>query len=149
MQTLKYELFIVGAALFALGGYVAMQTAGAAQLEPEPVLSFTAGDYSAFDRDFSIGDQMCEVGLAAHRLCLAPSPIESRLRVGHVLEPEVPILAAEFRVIVETELKHESLRTVRFGQTLALIEPHSRTIRDLMRLNAADFASSREAPMTP
>lgn len=149
MQTLKYELVIVGAALFALGAYVAMQSAVAAEPVPEPVAAFTARDFAAFDRNFVVDDQLCEVGLAEHRLCLTPSPVESRLKRGGVLDSDVPILAAEFRVIVETDLKVESLRTVRFGQTLALVEPETRTVRDIMRLNAADFGSSRSEPFAP
>ncbi len=143
MQTLKLELVIMGAALFALGGYVAMQSAGATEPAIEPVAAFTARDFAAFDRNFEMAGTVCEVGLASQRLCLSPSPVEARLRFGEALEPDVPMLAAEFRVIVETDLKIETLRTLRFGQTLALVEADTRIVRDIMRLNATDFASSR------
>lgn len=149
MQTLKIELVIVGAAVFALGAFAAMQRAGATQPLPEPVSTFTEEDFGAFDRNFVMDEKVCAVGLAAHRICLTPSPIESRLAIGLALEPDVPVLAAEFRVIVETDLKIETLRTVRFGRTLALIEPETREIRDIMRLDAASFALSRQPPMAP
>ena len=47
---------------------------------------------------------------------------------------DVPLVAAEFRVIVETDLKDPALRTVRFGQTLALVDPETRVVVDQMRL---------------
>jgi len=62
--------------------------------------------------------------------------------------PDVPLVAAEFRVIVETDLKDQSLRTVRFGQSLALVDPETREIVDLIRLSATDYASARPDGLT-
>jgi hypothetical protein len=81
-----------------------------------------------------LDDTPCLVGIERHRICFTPSPLEARIAPGMTVPPDVPLVAAEFRVIVETDLKTADLRTVRFGQTLALVNPETREIVDLMRL---------------
>jgi hypothetical protein len=145
MQTLKYELGVLGAALFGLGTFFALQGADAAVNEPAPVAQFTAADFVAFDRSFEMDGANCAVGFVQQRLCFGRSPYETGLAIGQTLPPEVPILAAEFRVIVETELKIESLRTIRFGQTLLLIDPQTRKVHDMLRLTASDLETARKS----
>ncbi|MFN3912669.1 hypothetical protein [Hyphomonas sp.] len=149
MQTLKIEMAIAGAALFALGAFVATRPtrAEAAAVDPVATRAFTEADYALFDRDFALGDAPCAVGMKRHKMCFAPSPLEARMRTGTVVPPDVPLVTVEFRVIVETTLKEEPLRTVRFGQSLALVDPDTRVVVDMIRLTAPDFARAREPVM--
>lgn len=146
MQTLKFEMAVAGAALFALGGFVATRptTAEAAAVEPVPVRAFTDADFDSFDRGFMLGETPCTVGMERFKMCFAPSPLEAGLRKGMVIADDIPLLAAEFRVIVETDLKDAGLRTVRFGQTLLLVDPQTRVVVDLMKLTAPNIAEARE-----
>ena len=139
MQTLKIEMAIAGAALFALGAFVATRptSAEASAIEPKPVRAFTEADYAAFDRGFMLGENPCTVGLERYKMCFSPAPIEARLERGMQIPEEVPLVAAEFRIIVVTDLKAADLRTVRFGQTLALVDPQTRTVVDLLPLSAS------------
>jgi hypothetical protein len=136
MQTLKIEMAIAGVALFALGAFVATRptSAEAAAIDPPPVREFTEADYAAFDRSFEMDGAPCPVGFRRHHICFLPSPLEARIRPGMTVPADVPLVAAEFRVIVETDLKDADLRTVRFGQTLALVDPETRVVVDLLRL---------------
>jgi hypothetical protein len=146
--TLKYELGLFGAALFGLGVFIAMSGADAAPAPLAATDKFSRSDFMAFDRDFEISGEPCAIGFKTERLCFGRSPFEDALVPGTTLPPEVPLLAAEFRVIVETDLKAEHLNTVRFGQTLVLIDPKTRRIEDMLRLNAPDFESARQ-PASP
>ena len=145
MQTLKLELAVAGIALFALGAFVAMRPtdAEAAAAQPVAVRAFSEADFNVFDRGFLLDDVPCAVGLERHSLCFAPAPIEHRIALGMAIPNEVPLIAAEFRVIVETDLKDPALRTVRFGQTLALVDPDSRVVVDMMRLSAPTLEEAR------
>ncbi len=147
MQTLKFEMVVAGVALFALGAFVASQPTeadAAGVAKPVGVRSFTQADFDRFDRGFMLDKQPCPVGIERHKLCFAPSPLEARLYPGMVLPPETPLVAAEFRIIVDTDLKKVGLRTLRFGQTLALVDPQTRTVVDILRLTAP---SAEEAHM--
>ncbi len=145
MQTLKVELAIAGVAMFALGAFVATRPtdAEAASAQPPAVRAFSERDFAVFDRGFLLEDMPCAVGFERHNICFTPSPLEAEMRPGMVVAPDVPLVAVEFRVIVETDLKDQSLRTVRFGQSLALVDPDTREIVDLIRLSAPDYASAR------
>lgn len=145
MQTLKLEMAVAGIALFALGVFIATRPddAEASLQQPAGARAFSQADFEAFDRGFLIGETPCAVGLERFRLCFLPAPIEKKLEPGMVIPDHVPLVAAEFRVIVMTDLKDETLRTVRFGQTLALIEPESRTVVDMLRLSASQYREAR------
>ncbi len=136
MQTLRMEMAVAGVALFALGAFMATRPtqADAEALDIVAVRAFTAADHAAFDRGFMLDGAPCPVGLEQQKICFAPSPLEAGIQPGHILPADVPLVAAEFRVIVATDLKDPALRTVRFGQTLALVDPETREIVDLMRL---------------
>jgi hypothetical protein len=148
MQTLKFELAIAGIALFALGAFVATQptAAEASAHDPVGVRSFTDADFNRFDRGFMLDDQPCAVGMERHKMCFAPSPLEMGLQPGMTLAADVPMLSAEFRIIVEGDLKEAGLRTMRFGQTLVLLDPGTREIVDMLRLTAPNAEAAR-APM--
>lgn len=150
MQTLKIEMAIAGVAMFALGAFVATRPtdAEAASVEPAPVRAFSEADFAVFDRGFVLDNTPCAVGFERHMICFTPSPLEPRMHTGMVVPTEVPLVTAEFRVIVETALKDPALRTVRFGQSLALVDPQSREIVDLIRLSAPDYTSARPPALT-
>ncbi len=149
-MTLKIELAIAGTALFGFGAFVAMQGADATEpVQVKPVNAFTQHDFVAFDRAFDWNGKNCVVGLERHDLCLGQSPLESKLKRGEELPDYVPALSAEFRVIVETDLKNASYQTVRFGRTLLLIDPVTRVVHDIMHLDAPDFETAQQDNFTP
>lgn len=145
MQTLKLEMAVAGIALFALGAFVATRPTGAEADAGQPVAAraFSEGDFAVFDRGFLVDTSPCAVGLERHRLCFHPAPIETRLEPGMVIPDHVPLVAAEFRAIVMTDLKDETLRTLRFGQTLALVDPETRVVVDMLRLSAPHYRDAR------
>ena len=144
MQTLKFEFAMMGAALLVLGAFAAWQGSRAAAPAAEAAVThFTAADFRAFDRDFQMDGETCAVGFRAHRICFGTSPYEEALQRGASLPAYMPALSAEFRVIVETDLKAEGLQTVRFGRTLALVDPDTREVHDILRLDAPSFRMAR------
>jgi len=145
MKTLKIELAIAGAALFALGAFVATRPPEAEAVQASGLTQFTKADFAAFDRNFEMDGATCDVGLKRERLCFGRSPLETRLAPGMILPPEVPVMGAEFRVIVVTELKADTLRTIRFGRSLALVDPQSRQVQDVIVLTAPTFEKARPA----
>lgn len=149
MKTLKFEMAIAGLALFALGAFVATRptSADAAAIEPAATRAFTEADFALFDRGFLLDDAPCAVGMERYKMCFTPSPLEARMHTGAIVAADVPLVTVEFRVIVETTLKEEPLQTVRFGQSLALVDPESRMVVDMIRLTAPDFARAREPVM--
>lgn len=147
MKTLKIELAIAGAALFALGAFVATRPPEAEAVQASGLTEFTQADFAAFDRNFEMDGSMCQVGLKRDRICFGGSPVEQTLAPGMTLPPEVPMVGAEFRVIVVTELKSDTLRTVRFGRSLVLVDPKTRYVHDVIALSAADFDKARGATL--
>lgn len=145
MQTLKFELAIAGAALFALGAFVATRPQQAEAVQAPGLTQFTKADYAAFDRNFETRGQDCKVGLARVKLCFGASPVENILEPGITLPAEVPMVGAEFRIIVVTDLKKDNLRTVRFGRTLALVDPETRFVHDVLHLTAPGYDKARQA----
>lgn len=145
MKTLMIELAIAGAALFALGAFVATRPQAAEAVQASALTQFTQADFAAFDRNFELDGASCKVGLKRDRLCFGRSPVEDILAPGMILPPEVPMVGAEFRVIVVTELKAENLRTIRFGQSLALVDPGTRQVADVISLSAPAFEKARPA----
>jgi len=145
MKTFMIELGIAGAALFALGAFIATRPQAAEAVQASAQTQFTQADFAAFDRNFELEGSTCKVGLRRDRLCFGGSPVEDILAPGMILPPEVPMVGAEFRVIVVTELKAENLRTIRFGRSLALVDPKSRQVADVMSLAAPTFEKARPA----
>lgn len=143
MKTLKIELAIAGAALFALGAFVATRPPEAEAVQTAGLTQFTKADFAAFDRDFDMDGGTCEVGLKRDRICFGGSPVEQILKPGVTLPHEIPMVGAEFRIIVVTELKADDLRTVRFGRSLALVNPQTRYVQDVIELSADRFDDAR------
>ena len=71
-----------------------------------------------------------------------------RARIPSIIS-YMPALGAEFRIIVETALKSDNLRTVRYGQTLVLIDAKTREVKDILRLNAPDFMAAQADTTQP
>ena len=63
---------------------------------------------------------------------------------GMILPVEIPATSAEFPIILESPLKTESLQTVRFGHRIALFNPGTREIVDVIDLDAQSFADARD-----
>ncbi|HRK69239.1 MAG TPA: hypothetical protein PKY73_16930 [Hyphomonas sp.] len=145
MKTFKFEMAMAGLALFALGAFIATRPNDAEATAEKPVgtRAFSESDFNSFSRGFLLGETPCAVGLETQKICFMPAPIEKKLESGMVIPDDVPLVAAEFRVIVMTDLKDERLRTVRFGQTLALVDPETRTVVDLLRLSAPHYREAR------
>lgn len=146
---LKIELACLGTALFAAGVFVATRPSEAGISRPDAVDHFTPRDYAIFDRDFSLRGEDCELGLKQARICLGNSPYEDKLSVGQILPLTVPAISAEFAIIVATDTKFTYLKTARFGHTLALFNPETRQIVDLLYLDADSYESARQAPFAP
>ncbi|KCZ57942.1 hypothetical protein [Hyphomonas chukchiensis] len=142
-MTWKIEAGIVGGAALVLGGFLAVMANQQDTSRPDPVDHFIQSDYDVFDRDFKLGSTECAIGLASQKICMHKSPLEKELQVGQILPAYIPALGAEFRIIVETALKSENLRTVRYGQTLVLIDANTREVKDILRLNAPDFLAAQ------
>jgi hypothetical protein len=143
MKTLKLELAIAGTALFALGAFVATRPPEAEAVQAAGLTQFTKADFAAFDRDFEMDGVTCDVGLKRDRICFGGAPVEQILKPGMTLPHEIPMVGAEFRIIVVTELKDDTLRTVRFGRSLALIDPKTRYVQDVIDLSADRYDDAR------
>ena len=148
-MTWKIEAGIVGGAALVLGGFLAVMANHHENSRPEPVDQFIQSDYDAFDRDFQLGSKDCAIGLASQKICMHKSPLEKELQLGQTLPAYMPALGAEFRIIVETALKSDNLRTVRYGQTLVLIDSDTREVMDILRLDAPDFLAAQADTSQP
>lgn len=142
---MKTEFFIAAIMLLVLTGlgiFVTTRSPGA-EAATSTLRQFTEADFAAFDRDFELEGRSCAAGLERDRICFLAAPMERRVTAGMTLPPEIPVLPAEFRVIVATELKADHLQTVRFGRTLALINPETRRVEDVLRLTAETYEEAR------
>ena len=141
-MTLKLELAAIGATLLGAAGFWVVQQPMAEPAPLERQAAFTVADYAAFDRNFRHGRETCAVGLERHRLCFQPSPLEGQLVEGEALADHVPLLPAEFPILVVTPTKTDEQQLVRFGRSLALIDPDTRVVEDVIRLEQANFADA-------
>lgn len=149
-MTIKIELAAIGATLLGAAGFWAVEQPLAQPAPLERQANFSQADYTAFDRGFRHGREMCAVGLAKDRICFQPSPLEAQLAKGETLASHVPLLPAEFPILVATPAKAEHQQLVRFGRSLALIDPETRMVEDVIRLeqpNFADAVAPREQDM--
>jgi hypothetical protein len=132
----KFEACVVAAGAVMLGVFLAFIMLREAEAGPAPINHFIQSDCDVFDRNFKVGSETCDVGLTAQKICLRSSPLEKEIQRGEILPAYIPALGAEFRVIVETSLKDETLRIVRYGQTLVLLEPETRRVEDVLHLTS-------------
>lgn len=141
-MTWKIELAALAVTAAMVGGYL-----HTADLFAEDAVTyhaaFTEADYEAFDRDFELSGDSCDIGLEASNVCLPHFRSKSVVRIGEPLPNDIPALSAGIRVLLALDSKSPELKTVRFGQTLVLIEPETEVVRDLLRLDAPSYASAR------
>ncbi len=109
-----------------------------------PVDHFQAADYEIYDRSFTLQGRTCEIGIEKRGICLSRSPLEDAIVPGMILPVEIPATSAEFPIILESPLKTEGLQTVRFGHRIALFNPGTREIVDVIDLDAQSFADARD-----
>lgn len=142
MHILEYG--ILGTACAAAGIFFAYASNPLDPPEREVMSTFTSADFDAFDREFEAHGRKCDVGIAAYKICFGSSPLETQLVVGQPLPEHAPLVGAEFRIIVKTDLKVPDVKTARYGQTLVLVDPQTRIVKDKMQLTAIDYATARD-----
>lgn len=135
---------ILGTICAAAGVFFAYASNPFDPVEHEVMNTFTSADFEAFDREFEAHGRKCDVGIAAYKICFGTSPLEKQLVVGQALPEHAPLVGAEFRIIVKTDLKAPDVKTARYGQTLVLVDPQTRIVRDKMQLTAIDYATARD-----
>ena len=142
-MTWKIEIAALVVTAASVGGYIYK-----ADLFAEEAVTyhdeFTEADFSAFDRNFPMNGETCEVGLAQSKICLLSLEAANSVRVGAQLPKDVPALSAGMRILLALDSKQPELKTVRLGQTLVLIEPETEFVRDILRLDAPSYEAARD-----
>ena len=110
--------------------------------------AFVADDHAAFDRDFMLDGEPCNVGLAKREMCFTPSPLQAQIVKGQKIPLNVPLLAAEFPILVELPVKQETQKLLRYGTTLALVHAESRVVQDVLYIDTHTFADATRAGQT-
>ncbi|GGB63606.1 hypothetical protein GCM10011503_10390 [Henriciella pelagia] len=136
---------LAGMAIAAAGGGVLSLSAWSSPNTNPMETRFTEADYAAFDRNFTYGDQTCEVGFADHGLCFSSSSLENNIVKGERFPDTMYPLALEWRASLNMPRKPDALKTVRIGRTIALMDRESRTVIDTMRLDRTSFAEATQA----
>lgn len=133
-MAMKWEFGALGAVVLAASVFMLL----AEPINGTPPLgrvdNFSKLDYDAFDRDFSADGEMCAVGLARQKLCFSESPLEKRIAMGEALEQNIPILVAEFPILVATPPKAAHQKLLRYGTTLVLINKDTQIVEDMLDL---------------
>jgi hypothetical protein len=147
-MSIKVELGL--AMVTALAGLGVLHTKN--PLEPQAAVermsTFVADDYAAFDRDFTLDGNTCKVGLERRQMCFTPSPLQASIIEGQAIPSNVPVLAAEFSILVELPVKQDGQKLLRYGTTLALIDDQSRIVEDVLYIDAATFSDAARAGQT-
>jgi len=141
-MSIKVEIGVaIATALIGMG--VVHQTQ---PLEPQaPVersIAFSADDYAAFDRDFDAKGTPCAVGLERRKMCFTASPLQTRVIEGEPIPANMPLLAAEFPILVALPVKEESQKLLRYGTVLALIDKDTRMVEDILYIDADNYADA-------
>jgi len=120
----------------------------AAHSNPTPGASlakqFTAQDRAVFTHGFHTADGLCEVGYSQQGLCFEPSPLESRIVKGEPFPHDMYPLALEWRAALAMPRKAEHLKTIRIGQTVALVDRETGMVTDMIRLGETVQAGSMQ-----
>jgi len=131
---LKLELGALAAVLLGAGTFMMIAEPINTQPPLERVDNFSARDYAAFDRDFQLHGKNCSVGIARDRLCFTASPLQEQITKGEALDGTIPVLAAEFPILVATPPKAEHQKLLRYGTKLVLLNEETRVIEDVIQL---------------
>ncbi len=97
---------------------------------------FSIADYEMFDRDFTVRNNICGVGLAKHKMCFTDSPLQSQLVKGEKLKQHIPVMAAEFQIMVAAPAKADHQKLLRYGTRLALLNKETLIIEDILDLKS-------------
>lgn len=132
---------ILGAlAIATAGGGALALSAHSDASNARETTQFTQADEAVFARNFKIGDSECDVGFAGRDHCFDASPLEGRVVEGEKFPDNMYPLALEWRAELAMTKKDSAFKTVRVGQTIALMERDSRKVVDVMRLGETSFA---------
>jgi len=131
---LKLELGVLAAVLLGAGIFMMIAEPINTQHPLERVDNFSARDYAAFDRNFELNDETCSVGIARHRLCFTASPLQEQIKKGETIDGTIPLLAAEFPILVVTPPKAERQKLLRYGTKLVLLNEETRVIEDVIQI---------------
>ena len=142
-MTWKIELAALAITAAGVGGYL-YKSDPFAEAPVTYHAEFTEADYNAFDRDFTLADEPCEIGLKSSHICLPEFDIDRDVRAGEPFPQDVPALSAGMRVLLALDTKEPELQTVRYGQTLVLIERATHEVRDVLRLDAPTYEDARK-----
>ncbi len=134
----------VSASAASIAGLAVILQPALPRPDVKPVDHFQEADFAIFDHGFEIQGRECEVGIEKRGICLASSPLEDSIVPGRILPKEIPATSAEFPIVLEAPLKETRIHTVRFGHRLALFDPETREILDVMDLTAQSFAEARD-----
>jgi len=132
----KIEAGIAALALSAAALWVSNAEPVLNEHLPERLDHFSRGDYLSFDRDFTSGGVKCDVGVQRREICFGASPFEQALKPGADVPAKLPDMPAEFPIILNTDLKAETLETWRVGRSLLLVRRGTRKIVDVMPLGS-------------
>ena len=142
-MTWKIEVAALAVTVAGVGGYL-YKSDPFAEAPVKYHAAFTEADYDAFDRDFTLSGEDCEIGLESSKVCLPVFDLDRNITVGEPFPQDVPALSAGMRVLLVLDTKEPQLQTIRYGQTLVLLDRGSREVRDVMRLDAPSFADARK-----
>ncbi|WP_084398656.1 hypothetical protein [Henriciella aquimarina] len=142
MTKFNLDHALVGLAVATVGGGALALTAHSAPVPTDPQHQFTRADYAAFTRNFETDGANCAVGFQERSLCFETSHLENRIVEGQPFPENMYPLALEWRANLALTRKDQSLKTVRIGQTLALMERDTRMVVDTMHLGETDYAGA-------
>ena len=137
---MKSELGALVAVLLGAGAFMVIAEPMKPQAPLERASSFSQLDFEAFDRNFPIDGKACDVGIAKHKLCFQDSPLQTQLAKGQTLESHIPVMAAEFPILVAVPPKAKNQKLLRYGTMLALLNEETNIIEDLIRLDTPKSA---------
>ncbi|MGB3624644.1 MAG: hypothetical protein WA989_02380 [Henriciella sp.] len=145
-MTLNIDYLLAGVAVAVVGGGALTLAANSSSRSQDLETRFSEADFATFNRGFEVNDTVCEVGLAKHDLCFEPSPLSAQIERGEEFPEDMYPLALEWRAKLAMPRKPKSLKTIRIGRTIALMERDSETIIDTMRLGETTFVAANETP---
>jgi hypothetical protein len=143
---LSVDHILTGLAAAAVGGGALALSAHSSVSNTGADTSFTKSDEAVFDRGFQLADRACDVGYAAQKLCFEHSPLERRIVEGEPFPETVYPLALEWRANLALDRKVPELKTVRIGQTIALMDRDTRMVVDKLELAPVQQAETDATP---
>lgn len=144
-MALKFELAALAAIMVSSAAFMFV----ADPMQDAPALersdNFSQLDFDSFDRDFIANGEPCTVGIEKRKMCFTSSPLEATLVRGAPLADHVPMLAAEFAILLEISATTPEQKLLRYGTTLALIDEETGHVEDLLDLGETSFEAAQAA----